>query len=62
MDPFAQLTDLITKFGFQTFVCIWFMWRDYKSLTSLQELLTGVKDEIGKLNMLLETVLRVKNP
>ena len=61
MDPTASgmpnWVTLISQLGFPIFVCLWFMWRDYKFLTSLQELLTGVKEEIAKLNTVIETIL-----
>jgi hypothetical protein len=34
------------------------MWRDYKFLTSLQELLDGIKEEIGKMNLLIDALLK----
>lgn len=61
MDPSSvNWVQLISQLGFPIFVCIWFMWRDYKFLSSLQDVLGGLKIEIEKLNTLLEAVLRVK--
>jgi hypothetical protein len=50
--------QLIGQLGFPIFVCLWFMWRDYKFLTSLQELLDGIKEEIGKMNLLIDALLK----
>jgi hypothetical protein len=62
MDPTTTSgwTALISQLGFPIFVCIWFMWRDYKFLTALQDVLGGVKEEIGKLNILIEAVVAAK--
>ena len=60
MDPTSGMPNwvtLISQLGFPIFVCLWFMWRDYKFLTSLQDLLAGVKEEIAKLNTVIETIL-----
>lgn len=46
-------TQLISQFGFPIFVCLWFMWRDYKFLVTLQT-------ELEKLNNLLRVVLKIR--
>lgn len=56
MDPSSgniNWVSLISQLGFPIVVCLWFMWRDYKFLTTLQA-------ELEKLNTLLEAVLKVK--
>ena len=51
---------VITQLGFPIFVCLWFMWRDYKVMTSIQRAVDDAKEEVGKLNLLLETILKTK--
>lgn len=48
---------LIQQLGFPIFVCLWFMWRDYKLLMHLASVLTGIQTEIVRLNELLDRVL-----
>ena len=63
MDPNALPTNwtaLISQLGFPIVVCLWFMWRDYKFLSTLATVLTGIQLEITKLNELLDRVLTEK--
>jgi hypothetical protein len=55
MDPTGNVdwVKLVSQLGFPIFTCIWFMWRDYKFLSTLQE-------ELEKLNTLLEAALKIK--
>lgn len=61
MDPTSNnWVTLISQLGFPIFVCLWFMWRDYRFLSSMRDLFSGVKEELGKLNMVLEALLHGK--
>jgi hypothetical protein len=62
MDPssgisYSSWVSLISQLGFPIVVCLWFMWRDYKFLTTLASVMTGIQIEITKLNELLDRVL-----
>ena len=52
--------QLISQLGFPIVVCLWFMWRDYKFLSTLATVMTGIQVEITKLNELLDRVLTDK--
>lgn len=57
MDASYNWTQLISQLGFPIVVCLWFMWRDYKFLSTLAGVLTGIQLEVTKLNELLDRVL-----
>lgn len=53
-EPGLSWIQLISQLGFPIFVCLWFMWRDYKFLVTLQT-------ELEKLNNLLRVVLKIRD-